>query len=83
MKHMSLEEWDRRIAPFLATIGTRARYVHTEAEQISAWVDMLPAAPCFPTESISKLEEAYAELQIAVAKIGTALSNYSQKEKVK
>lgn len=83
MKHMSLEEWDRRIAPFLATIGLRSRHINDDAKQISAWVDMLPFAPDFPTEAISKLEEAHFELQGAANRIKMALYTYSQKEKVK
>lgn len=83
MKHMTLEEWDRRVAPFLATIGIRARHIHNDAKQISDWVDLLPVAPDFPTESIEKLEVAHFELQGAVNKLRMAIFNYSQKERVK
>lgn len=82
MKHMSLEEWDRRVAPFLATIGIRARHIHIDAKQIGDWVEMLPAAPDFETEAIIKLQEAKAELEKAIEKINVALQNYSKKEKV-
>jgi len=82
MRHMTLEEWDRRVAPFLATIGIRARHIHNDAKQISDWIDLLPVAPDFPTEAIERLMEARGELQCAVEKIRVALNNYSEKEKV-
>lgn len=83
MKHMTLEEWDRRVAPFLATIGIRARQMHSDAKQIKEWVDLLPVAPDFSTEALSKVEEVHFELQGTVNELRMAIYNYSQKEKVK
>ena len=83
MRHMTLEEWDRRVAPFLATIKIRATHVHNDAKQIGDWVDLLPVAPDFQTEAIAKLEEAHFELQGAVNKLRMAIFNFHQKEKVK
>ncbi len=82
MKHMTLEEWDRRVAPYLATIGIRAQHIKNDARQISDWVRLLPAAPDFPTEAIEKLNSAKMELQAAVDEIRIALNMYDQKEKV-
>lgn len=83
MKHMSLEEWDRRVAPFLATIGIRAKHIENDARQISDWVKLLPVAPDFPTEAISKLQDAKAALDMAAYVVHLALQNYNEKEKVK
>lgn len=83
MKHMTLEEWDRRVAPFLATIGIRAKHIETDARQISEWVRLLPVAPAFPTEAIGKLQDAKTELELALNEIHMALENYHEKEQVK
>ena len=81
-KHMSLEEWDSRVAPFLATIGIRARHIRRDAKQIRDWVGLLPVAPDFPTEAIAKLQAAALELGEALNEIQKALEEYDQKEKV-
>lgn len=81
-KHMSLEEWDRRVAPYLATIGIRARHIKQDAKQIRDWVGLLPVAPDFPTEAIAKLQEAGLELGEALNEITKALEDYDNKEKV-
>lgn len=83
MKHMTLEEWDRRVAPFLATIGIRSKHVKNDAKQILDWVNLLPAAPDFDTEAFSKLREAATELEAALNAIYIAINNYAKKEKVK
>lgn len=82
MRHMTLEEWDRRVAPFLATIGIRARHIKQDAKQISDWVKLLPVAPDFPTEAIAQLQAAGLELGEALNEIQKALESYDQKEKV-
>jgi len=82
VKHMTLEEWDRRVAPFLATIGIRARHIVTDAHQIIDWVKLLPAAPDFETEAIAKLEEAKIALSLAHGAVSMALEDYNKKEKV-
>jgi hypothetical protein len=83
MKHMTLEEWDRRVAPFLATIGIRAKHIENDARQITEWVRLLPVAPAFPTEAIGKLQDATTELELALNEIHMALEAYHEKEKVK
>lgn len=82
MKHISLEEWDRRVAPFLATIGIRAKHIQVDAIQIREWVKLLPYAAGFPTEAISKLEDAEKELASALKTLDEAIFIYKQKEKV-
>lgn len=79
---MSLEEWDRRVAPFLATIGMRAGHILIDAKQIVEWVQIMPAAPDFPTEAVAKLNSARAALYEAISVIEHAMDNYDQKEKV-
>lgn len=83
MRHMGLEEWDRRVAPYLATIGIRARHIKQDAKQIRDWVGLLPVAPDFPTEAIELLKEAMAELQVSEREICLAINEYETKEKVK
>ncbi len=83
MRHMSLEEWDRRVAPFLATIGIRAKHIENDARQITEWVRLLPVAPAFPVEAIGKLQDAKTELELALNEVHMALENYNDKDKVK
>lgn len=82
MNHMSLEEWDRRVAPYLATISARAVQMQRDAKQILDWVNLMPAAPAFPTEAIDRLQTAQNELEAAINAIAMALDNYAKKEKV-
>ncbi len=82
MPHMTLQEWDRRMAPFLATIRARSKHIQDDAVQIRAWVAMLPAAAVFETEAIAELEQAQFHLEFALNEVRQALEEYSKKEKV-
>lgn len=81
-RHMSLQEWDRRVAPFLHTILIRSRHIQADAEQIRAWVEMLPVAPDFDTEAFEHLRRAYDCLDVAVKETRAAIERYQTKEKV-
>lgn len=79
---MSLKEWDRRVAPFLVTIGIRARHIQTDAEQIREWVNMMPAAPDFDTEAFEHLRRAHDYLERALKDTKAAIESFLAKEKV-
>lgn len=82
MKHQTLTEWDRLVAPYLSVIGIRAKHIQSDAKQIVSWVTMMPVAPDFPTEAIGQLEQAQKEVQEAADAIRKALRKYAEKEKV-
>ena len=83
MKQITLEEWDRRIAPFLSTIEIRARQVQTDAKQILEWVKMLPVAPGFETKALDELVNARTDAAIAADILQEAINRFMEKEKVK
>lgn len=78
MSHMTLDEWDQRIAPFLASIGIRAVHIRVDALQIRDWVKLLPMAPDWPTEAMDKLKTAQSVLEEAMNEIRMALEEYDK-----
>lgn len=82
MKHMTLEEWDRTVAPYLAMIERRAVNIQRDADAILEWVKMLPCAPNFETRAHDDLTKSLASVILAGENISIAIKQYSQKEKV-
>ena len=80
---MTLEEWDRKVAPFLTAIEIRARQVQNDAYQILEWVKLLPAAPDFETRAIEELNNALNSLGEAGVLLVEVIDQYNEKEKVK
>lgn len=83
MRHMTLEEWDQKVAPYLATICTRATWMINDAKQIREWIDQLPAVPHFESEARSRMLMAKQALTVALVQIEHAIDDYSKKPKVK
>jgi len=83
LRHMTLEEWDRRVAPFLATIEIRARQIKSDANQIIEWIKAMPAAPEFETRAFEELINARLAVSIAAESLQEAVKQYQAKEKVK
>lgn len=81
-RHMSLLEWDQKVAPMLAVILGRAEKIKSSALLIQEWVNRIPAAPDFETRAMQSLREALTTLDEATVLIERTLDAYDQKEKV-
>lgn len=82
MRHMTLDEWDRTVAPYLNTIQIRAGFIANDASQIREWVEKIPAVPNFETRAKDKLDRAARELRSALSAVEQAIENYESKENV-
>lgn len=83
MRHMTLDEWDRTVAPYLSTIQIRAGWIANDARQIKEWIEMLPAVPEFETEARERLDVVKRELLLTLEAVDQAINDYDNKEKVK
>lgn len=83
MRRMTLDEWDRDVAPYLTTIGIRAGWIARDAMQIADWIKQIPAVPDFETDAADRLKLARRELQRAMEIVDGAIKDYDKKEKVK
>ena len=81
-RHISLAEWDNKVAPLLSAIEIRAGKVERDAEQIDVWVGKLTVAPDFETNAVQKLETATSAVERTLNKLRMALESYSEKERV-
>lgn len=82
LRHMTLSEYDKKIAPLLGAIKGRARWLVIDAHQIKDWVKQLVAAPNFDTEAFAVMIEAKEALSEAESSVNEAIASYNQKEKV-
>lgn len=82
MRHMTLDEWDNRVAPYLSTIQIRAGWIARDAMQIREWIEKLPAVPGFETEARERLDLVLKELSAAMKSVEAAINNYDEKEEV-
>lgn len=82
MKHMSLDEWDQKVGPYLASICTRATWIVNDTKQISEWIKTIPAVPNFETEAQSRMLMARQTLMVALKQIENAIDDYGKKTKV-
>lgn len=83
MRRMTMDEWDRNVAPYLATIGIRAGWIARDAMQIAEWIEQIPAIPDFETDAMDRLKLAKRELQRALNIVNEAIIDYDNKERVK
>lgn len=82
MKHLSMAEWDQKVAPLLGAMEIRCGWVWRDILQIKEWVDQLPYAPGFETEAFYKLQKINGELMELVEAITHITKQYDSKEKV-
>ncbi len=83
MAKMTLEQWDREIAPFLGAICIRAGWIAADAKQITEWVRQIPVVPSFETEGRDRLNIIRKELLTALEVVHEAIKSYDGKGKVK
>lgn len=77
---MSMDHWDKFIAPVLRIIEHRAHAVAYNAREITAAVNMLPGRPDFETRAEEKLGIAEVELADALDAVRFARQVYAEKE---
>ncbi len=75
---MSLDYWDRHVAPYLWSIEYRARWAASNARDAAAAVQMLPARPAFETRAEEMLETAETELSHALEIVRAARRKYDE-----
>ena len=82
MTHMPLDEYDRRVKPFLNTICGRAGWVAADTRQIREWVESLMVVPDFHSEARDRLDSMRRDLSSALSEIDRAIEIYDSKPKV-
>lgn len=82
MKHMPLDEWDKKIAPLLGAIAVRANAALSDIRQIREWVEMLPARPEFETVALDKINSITTDISKALDEIIKARNAYEGKDMV-
>ena len=81
MKHMSLDEWDRDVAPILGAITIRTGWISRDVNQIKEWVNRLTFVPGFETIAMERLALAEQELGELHAMLSKIIQVYDTKAK--
>jgi len=80
---MTLDEWDKQVAPILNAMEGRARTIKRDCEQIMQWVKEIPVVPGFESRAEGSMRAAKTSLSNAEADLIEAIDLFHQKEKVK
>lgn len=75
---MTLQEWDRHIAPRLGDIEYYSNSIIRQAHTIQLYAQLLPAKPYFETRAHSSLAKAEQELRLALSVVKAAKEQYEQ-----
>lgn len=79
---MSLDEWDKKVAPLLGAISIRADSVLSDIKQIEAWAEALPAVPEFETQAMEKMLKIQTALWASIVMMELARMKYKNKDTV-
>jgi hypothetical protein len=74
---MTLQQWDREVAPYLHVIERTGREVATLTEQMGRAVGLLQARPDWPTKAAEELERAEREASATLERIRAARARYA------
>jgi hypothetical protein len=74
---MTLQQWDREVAPFLHVIERTGREVASLTEQMGRAVRLLQARPDWPTKAAEELVRAEQEATAALERIRNARARYA------
>jgi hypothetical protein len=74
---MTLQQWDREVAPFLHVIERTGREVASLTEQMGQAVLLLQARPDWPTKAGDELELAEREAIATLDRIRAARARYA------
>jgi hypothetical protein len=74
---MTLQQWDREVAPYLHVIERTGREVASLTEQMGHAVRLLQVRPEWPTKAAEELERAEQEATAALERIRAARARYA------
>jgi hypothetical protein len=75
--HLTLQQWDREVAPFLHVLERIGREVASLTEQMGHAVRLLQARPDWPTKAAEELERAEREAVATLERIRSARARYA------
>ena len=81
MVTLTLDEWDSKIGPHLASIRLNAGWVEAYAKKIIEHVDALDHCPSWDTEAMEVAKKARDELATATFLLNEAIANMATKPK--
>ena len=81
MVNLTLEEWDAKIGPHLASIRLNAGWIEAYAKKIIEHVDALDHYPAWDTEAMEVAKKARDELATATFLLNEAINVMATKPK--
>ena len=82
VRHMTLEEWDKTVAPLLGAIEMRTLKISRDIDQISEWIKQIPVAPNFETKAMDALEQFLHNINACTVLVESSIELLKKKEKV-
>jgi hypothetical protein len=74
---MTLQQWDREVAPYLHIIERTSREVVSLTEQMEHAIQLLQSFPDWLTKAADELERAEQEAIAALVRVGRARARYA------
>tara|TARA_R110000868_G_scaffold158980_4_gene387427 strand:+ start:818 stop:1069 length:252 start_codon:yes stop_codon:yes gene_type:complete len=81
MSKLSLEEWDAKVGPHLASIRLNAGWIEAYAKKIADHAGLMVVAPAWESEAVEVLKKARDEAASAVLLLNEALNTIAMKPK--